>query len=77
MRFIIVVLPAQLPPRRARVSFEEMAKEMFSAAKTRPKNLETWETTRISSALACIVVFVSDACFSFGEIVGIFPLAMV
>ncbi len=45
--FMTVVLPAPLPPKRARVWLAAMSKEMFSTAKSLPKNLLIWDTFRI------------------------------
>jgi len=45
--FMTVVLPAPLPPKRARVWLAAMSKDMFSTAKSLPKNLLIWETFKI------------------------------
>ena len=59
-----VVLPAPLPPSRASVWLAETSNDIFSTAKSLPKNLEMRETVRICGFV------VEDAMALFSDSMG-------
>jgi hypothetical protein len=62
--FMTVVLPAPLPPSRASVWLAETSNDIFSTAKSLPKNFEMRETVRICGFL------VGDAMALFSDSMG-------